>query len=192
MNVGYSGAGIGTGDVTGLNIVRARFWTPIGGTGTAPASITKGMVCVRDFFQRGAYNNGTTTRTVSNSTPNYSGVGGDGSADGNVTVINDDTTTALARVCRQGPFFILLDDTLANGAEGNFAVGGVVTAKVLGTVSLYDRLSIDTTNNTNAGALKRAAANDMIVGILRSTPASNLALVEMVPFAYQTVTTGVL
>lgn len=186
-----SGTMTGTrnGMMRGTEQVKARFWTPLVGTNTAPAKITKGAVCVPDFYARGAYNPLGTARTAIGGAPAY--VGNDGSQDNpiyNVTVVNDGAGAAQAT--RFQPM-VLLDDVRANGEEGSFAVGGTVMVQTNGAVVAGNRLSLDVTSNTTAGKLKVAAVNDTVVAIARLDLGSNMWLVDLVE-PYQATTTGAL
>lgn len=180
-NVIATGVVVSPGDFVGQNRQAFRYWSPIGGTGTAKATITRGHVCVPDIRQRGAYNDGTGARAAVGGAPNYAAsiIGSEGS-NFNVTVVNDQGTPAPAT---RVPHVAVLDqDSVDSGAEGIFVVGGMIRARLAGAANAGDRLSLDVTNNTNAGFFKVAAANETVYAICRQTiGAAGLALVELVP-----------
>lgn len=183
--------GTRAGMTRGKETIRARFWTPLLGTNTAPALITKGAVCFPDFNGRGAYTSPTlgTTRAAIGGAPAYGS--NDGSPENplnNLTVLNDGAGVAQANRFQPA---VLDQDSLANGQEGTFAIGGSVIAQTNGAIVIGNRLSVDTTNNTTAGKLKVAAVNDLVVAIARQDQGGNMWLVDMVE-PYQATTTGAL
>lgn len=175
----------------GVETIRAKFWTPLLGTNAAPTRITKGAVCVPDFYQRGAYlNSANVLRAAVGGAPDYSG--NDGSEQNptyNITVINDQA--GFAQATRFQPF-VLLDNSLDSGiGDGLFAVSGTVVVQTNGVIAVGNRLSLDTTSNTTAGKLKVAAVNDTVVAIARQNQGGNMWLVDLVE-PHQATTTGAL
>lgn len=160
------------------------YWTPIGGTGTAPTSISLGAVCVPDLRQRSVYSEAGTARTAVNGTPDYTFGGGVKDPRYNVTVCNDDASvTAALLATRYGVRVYMGPGSLASGKEGVFAHEGVVLAQVPSGLSRGDRLSCDVASNTNAGKFKLAIAGDTVHAVLVGPRDSvtGLAMVELVP-----------
>ena len=183
-------ASVAGGLLSGQNVNRFRYWTPIGGTNAAKTSIPPGTVCVPAIRQRGAYTDATgTTRAAVGGAPNYTAAPGDAGHKFNVTVINDQGTPAPAT--RAGFVAVLRGSgDVANGTEGEFVTSGPCLALVSGAVNSGDRLDLDVTNNTNAGLFKVAAANGTVYAIARQTlGAAGLCFVELVT-PHQATTAG--
>lgn len=183
-------ASVATGQISNQTTDRFKFWTPIGGTNAAKTRITQGAVCVPDFRQRGAYTDSTnTTRAAVGGAPNYTPNPGDASHKYNVTILNDQGAPTAAT--RAGMVAVLKQGSLDSGqGDAEFVTRGPCYAQVSGAVNLGDRLSLDVTNNTNAGTLKVAAANDTVYAIARQTVgAAGLCFIELIE-PHQATTAG--